>query len=108
MKSFVLAALVTLSVDPESMSEQQKLKAIRPIEQAFYVCVADAVETDVRYGRAPLSDLVGYAVQVPCLRLARDAVAVHDHYFGDGAGSAFFDRYLENAVTTASAMLKRH
>jgi len=106
MKSFVLAALVTLSAAPERMSDQDKLKFTRPVEQVFYTCVAEAIETDVRYGRAPLNDLVLYAVENPCLMHARAAVAVHDHYFGDGAGVRFFEKYLEHAVSTASAMLK--
>jgi hypothetical protein len=75
------------------MSTQQKLAAIKPLEDTANACIARQVSADPRYRvlaqAGDVNDLIVDSVP-PCVDAVRAMIEAHDRVFGDGAGEMFF------------------
>jgi len=73
-----------------NMSVQQKNATIQTLARKATDCIARTVSVDPRFRtQADLGDLIVDSMPT-CLDPVRAMIDVHDRYFGDGTGEAFF------------------
>jgi hypothetical protein len=72
-----------------AMSAQQKSAVVQPLIRSATDCIARAVRADPRFGHSDLGDVIVDSMP-RCTAQVRAMIDVHDRYFGDGAGEAFF------------------
>src|ERR1700742_779071 len=106
-----MSLLVLASVGPVTdqagiarMSTQQKNAAVQVYVTRATECVARKVSVDPRYSKNPndLGDLI-VASMPGCAELMRAMIDSYDHYFGEGAGEAFFSGPYLDVLPTAVA-----
>jgi hypothetical protein len=91
----VQASLVVGDPAPASLSDRQKQVAINPAIRSATNCVADVVSRDSRFGTEKLTALITDSIQY-CVAEVHGMMNTIDHYFGDGAGHAFFEIFLDS------------
>ncbi|MGB6534501.1 MAG: hypothetical protein WBF58_00895 [Xanthobacteraceae bacterium] len=77
--------------DPTHQSVQGKMAATDTLVRSATDCIVHAVAADPRYGskQAGLGDLI-VASMSACVAPVQAMIDGYDHYYGDGAGEAFF------------------
>jgi hypothetical protein len=88
--------IVTVATGPVSepsasppMSMQQKSAATAPLVRSATECIARTIQADPRFGQRDLGDMI-VASMPTCVAQVRAMIDAYDHYFGPGAGEAFF------------------
>jgi hypothetical protein len=97
--------------DPAShLSPQQKNRAMQPLVRTATECIARSVASDPRFNVQAKADRIGDLIvdSVPlCADAVRAMIDRYDHYFGSGAGEAFFmGPYLDVLPTAVSRFVR--
>jgi hypothetical protein len=110
-----LSLLVLTSVGPVNhdaaiahMSAQQRHAAVQIYVSRATECVARKVAADPRFATNPsdIGDLI-VASMPGCAELMRAMIEGYDRYFGEGAGTAFFNGpYLDVLPTAVTNWVK--
>ncbi|MDB5225777.1 MAG: hypothetical protein JWL87_729 [Candidatus Adlerbacteria bacterium] len=101
MKSLViLAALVVGGTDlpPKDTSLNHKHRIVRLFVDDTSACVARAVFSDPRYGKADLGELIVDSIE-KCAVSVQALIRVYDRQFGEGKGEKFFMGEYLDALT---------
>jgi hypothetical protein len=97
--------LTAPSVSPP-MSAQQKSAAMAPLVRSATECIARTISADPRFGQRDLGDMIVESMP-NCTLQVRAMIDAYDHYFGAGAGEAFFmGPYLDVLPTAVSRWVK--
>jgi hypothetical protein len=93
---FGTALLVAISTDPledstivANLSAQQKFAKTEPLVRSATDCIVHAVVADPHYATAQVGDLIVESMP-SCIAPVRAMIDAYDHYYGEGAGEAFF------------------
>jgi hypothetical protein len=88
------------------LSMQQKTAAMAPLVRSATECIARTISDDPRFGKRDLGDMIVDSMP-NCTAQVRAMIDAYDHYFGAGAGEAFFmGPYLDVLPTAVSRWVK--
>jgi hypothetical protein len=107
------ALIVTVATGPVTdpralppMSAQQKSAAMAPLVRSATECIARTIKADPRFGQRDLGDMIVDSMPT-CTAQVRAMIDAYDHYFGAGAGEAFFmGPYLDVLPSAVSRWVK--
>jgi hypothetical protein len=88
------------------LSVQQKTAAMAPLVRSATECIARTISADPRFGQRDLGDMIVDSMP-SCTAQVRAMIDAYDHYFGSGAGEAFFmGPYLDVLPSAVSRWVK--